>query len=78
MSVNTYALNISAFLLSKYFPIVSKIIGMSALLSLMSGACFLGILFVIFAMDETKGKNLDSMEREGGQSGSLPSSNNNV
>lgn len=61
MSINTYSLNISAFLMSKYFPIMSSMIGMHGCLSFMSGACILGMIFVIFVMEETKGRNLDSI-----------------
>lgn len=68
MSVNTYALNISAFLLSKYFPIISEMIGMHVFVFGMIVGCILGIFFVIYAMEETKGKNLDSIGRTTGQS----------
>lgn len=61
MVINNISLAISAFLMSKFFPIMSEIIGMHACLSFMSITCILGILFVISVMEETKGRNLDSI-----------------
>lgn len=62
MLINTLSLNISAFVISKYFPIMSEMIGLYGCLTIMSSCCIFGILFVIFVMEETKGKNLDSIE----------------
>lgn len=64
MSVNTLSMNIASFVISKYFPILSETIEMYGCLCIMSGTCILGILFVIFVLDETKGKSLDSIESE--------------
>lgn len=62
MSINSLSLNASAFLMGKYFPIMSDMIGMYGCLSFMSVACIFGIIFVTVVMEETKGKNLDSIE----------------
>lgn len=62
MSINTLAMYASSFVISKYFPIMCEMIGMYGCLSLMSAACILGIIFVIFVMEETNGRSLDSIE----------------
>lgn len=59
MSIKTISMNATAFVMSKSFPIVSETIGIYGCFSLMSGACILGIVFVIFVMEETNGRNLD-------------------
>lgn len=63
MVINNLSLAISAFLMVKSFPIMSEMIGMHGCLSFMSVTCILGIVFVIFVMEETKGRNLDSIGR---------------
>lgn len=79
MSINIVSLNVSAFVMSKYFPIVSEMIGMYGCLSLMSASCIFGIIFVVFVMEETKGRNLDSIGNATGRPvTTTPVSNSNV
>lgn len=63
MSMTSFFLNASAFLMAKYFPVMSEMIGMYGCLTFMSTACIFGIIFVAFVMEETKGKNLDPIGR---------------
>lgn len=78
MSVTTLSMNMASFVLNKYFPILSKSIGMYGCLCLMSVTCIFGILFVIFVMEETRGKSLDSIESARDQKEKpVPASNDN-
>lgn len=79
MSINILCLNLSAFFLSKYFPIMQEMIGLYGCLSFMSSACVFGILFVIFVMKETRGTNLDAIGADTGRpETTAPVANNNV
>lgn len=40
---------------------MSEIIGVYGCLTFMSGGCILGLIFVIFFMEETNGKDLDAI-----------------
>lgn len=62
ISVNTVAMNISSFVMTRYFPLMSSMIGLNGCLMVMAGICISGILFVIFVLEETNGKSLDSLE----------------
>lgn len=61
MTINIIFLNISGFLLSKYLPVMSETIGLYGWLSFMSAGCIFGITFVICVMEESRGRNLDSI-----------------
>lgn len=61
MMINILSLNVSAFLLGKFFPIMSEIIGLHGFLWFLSGGCICAIIFIIFFMEETRGRNLDSI-----------------
>lgn len=58
MVLYTLWYNIVAFLGDKYFPILLKMIHLHGCLSIFAVNCFLGILFVIFLMKETKGRSI--------------------
>lgn len=47
--------------MSKLFPIWCQIIQLYGCLALMAGGCILGTIFVIMLMEETKGRDLDSI-----------------
>lgn len=59
MTFTTITLNLSAFFMSKLFPIWCQNIHLYGCLALMAGGCILGTIFVILAMEETKGRDLD-------------------
>lgn len=61
MTITTITLNVIAFVTGKVFPIWCEIIRLHGCLALMAGVCALGILFVIFVMDETRGLDLDTI-----------------
>lgn len=47
--------------MSKVFPIWCEIIQLYGCLALMAGGCILGTIFVILVLEETKGRDLDSI-----------------
>lgn len=61
MTFTTISLNVFSFLISKLFPIWCEIIGLYGCLVIMAAISTIGIVFVIFVMEETKGRDLDSM-----------------
>lgn len=78
MSINTLSMNLASFVISKYFPILSEAIELHGCLAIMSGTCVLGIIFVIFAMKETRGTSLDSIESGKSQAKAAESNSNNT
>lgn len=77
MVINTFALTSASFLTTRYFPIMSEAIGMYGCLFFMASMCLLGILFVIFVMEETNGRNLDSIGTCRPETTASNTSNNN-
>lgn len=59
MTLTTITINVFAFIVTKYFPILSEVIQMHGCFTIMAFISLLGIFFVHLAMDETKGQNLD-------------------
>lgn len=59
MTLTTITINVFAFIVTKYFPILSEVIQMHGCFTIMAIISLLGIFFVHLAMDETKGQNLD-------------------
>lgn len=59
--MSTISSNIFAFTVIKSFPILSEIIEIYGCVAIMSVSSIFGIIFVVFAMDETSGKNLDAI-----------------
>lgn len=59
--MSTISSNIFAFAVTKSFPILCEIIEIHGCVTIMSVSSITGIIFVIFAMDETKGTNLDAI-----------------
>lgn len=56
-------LNIIAFVVVKMYPIVSEIIGLSNCCNIFGIFCLLSTIFMIFYTDETKGKELNEIEK---------------
>lgn len=56
---------------------MSEIIGVHGCLTFMSGGCILGLIFVIFVMEETNGRDLDAIGTNRPVT-SASDSNNNV
>lgn len=53
-----------AFVLLKYFPIVSDAIGLHICIAFFAFSSFCGLLFVIFGMPETKGKSFEEIQQK--------------
>lgn len=53
------AINIIAFVTVKVFPILSQIIHLNGCLVIFCVCCAFGVLFIVFCVDETKGKELN-------------------
>lgn len=52
-----------AFVLLKFFPVISEAIGMHSCVAFFAVASFMGTLFVVFVMPETKGKSFEEIQR---------------
>lgn len=56
-SVSTFYSGMNAFIVSKSFQPVSKMLGMYSTFWIFSAFCFSGVLFAIYVLPETKGKS---------------------
>jgi MFS transporter, SP family, xylose:H+ symportor len=64
VSVAVSALWIACFALTFTFPVLNRALGASGTFWLYAGICFVGFLFVLLRVSETKGKSLEQIERE--------------
>lgn len=64
VAIATFALWSANALLAFSFPIINKSIQISGSFWLFAGICVLGLIFIIFRTQETKGKTLEEIERE--------------
>jgi MFS family permease len=64
VSVSVSALWIACFALTFTFPSLNKAMGPSGTFWLYSGICFIGFLFILGQVSETKGKTLERIENE--------------
>lgn len=64
MAVCTSALWIASFLLTYTFPFLNKWLGIGGTFGLYAIICFLGFIFVLKRIPETKGKSLEQLEDE--------------
>lgn len=64
MAVATVALWLACFLLTYTFPILNKTLGTSGTFWLYGVICFLGFIFTLKKLPETKGKSLEEIEEE--------------
>lgn len=60
--MNTVSINILSFTMRKSYPILSEIYGISGYLTFLSLLCIFGAIFVAFAVEETKGRQLDTVD----------------
>jgi predicted MFS family arabinose efflux permease len=63
MAVATTALWIASFLLVIRFPVLNEALGTHGTFWLYAGICFLGFLFILKYLPETKGKTLEEVEK---------------
>jgi len=64
MSIAVGFLWIACFILTYTFPILNRDIGAAGTFWLYAGICGVGFLFLFFKLPETRGKSLESIERE--------------
>ncbi|MEA4937592.1 MAG: sugar porter family MFS transporter [Paludibacter sp.] len=64
MAVATAALWIASFLLTYTFPFLNSGLGTGGTFGLYAGICFAGFIFVLRYIPETKGKSLETLEKE--------------
>lgn len=64
LTVGTSSMSLFAFGLVITFPVLMEVIDMHGCMLIFAITCALGIIFVIFAVDETKGKTLDLLNKE--------------
>jgi sugar porter (SP) family MFS transporter len=64
MSVAVTALWIACFVLTYTFPILNQRLGAAGTFALYAGICFAGFIFIALKLRETKGRTLETLERE--------------
>jgi sugar porter (SP) family MFS transporter len=64
MSVAVTALWIACFVLTYTFPILNQRLGAAGTFALYAGICFAGFIFIALKLRETKGRTLETIERE--------------
>ena len=64
MAVATFALWAACFVLTYTFPLLNENLGASGAFWLYGGICVAGFIFVHKYIPETKGKSLESIEKE--------------
>lgn len=64
LTVGTVAINCCSFIVVKFFPLLIQIIHLYGCMFVFAGSCFVGLLYIILFMEETKGKNLDQLKQE--------------
>ncbi len=63
MAIATSSLWIASFLLVILFPVLNESLGAHGTFWLFAGICFLGFLFILKRLPETKGKTLEEVEK---------------
>lgn len=63
MTVGSVFLNMFSFIITKSFPILEQSFGLEMCLMVFCGSCALGILFAIVFVEETKGKELNDVDK---------------
>jgi sugar porter (SP) family MFS transporter len=64
MSVAVTALWIACFVLTYTFPMLNQRLGAAGTFALYAGICFAGFIFIALKLRETKGRTLETLERE--------------
>lgn len=58
------SISVFAFITLKTFPVITVNFGLFTTLWICAGVCVLGLLFAIFILQETKGKNLNAIAKK--------------
>lgn len=61
MAIIAFFINVITFLFVKLFPILLNIINLHGCLIIFGVGCIIGTIFVLFVLEETKGKSLDDV-----------------
>lgn len=64
LTIGMFTMNVTAFLLAWAFPILLDAIQLHGCMLIFSVSCAFGIIYVVFCVDETKGKQLDALTEE--------------
>lgn len=64
MAISTFFLWVSCFILTYTFPLLNELLGASGTFWTYGFICFLGFLFIRAYLPETKGKQLEEIEKE--------------
>ncbi len=64
MSIAVAFLWIACFILTYTFPLLNRSVGAAGTFWIYAGICLAGFLFLLFKLPETRGKTLESIERE--------------
>lgn len=64
LTIGTSSMSLFAFILVMTFPILMEIIDLQGCMLVFATTCALGIIFVSFVVEETKGKTLDRLNGE--------------
>jgi SP family sugar porter-like MFS transporter len=64
MALSTFFLWVACFLLTYTFPILNNWVGAAGIFWLYGGICLAGFLFIRSNLPETKGKTLETLEKE--------------
>lgn len=65
VSISVAALWVSSFVLTYTFPLLNRSIGTSGTFLTYGSVCFLGAIFILFFVPETKGRSLEEIEDAG-------------
>ncbi len=65
VSISVAALWVSSFVLTYTFPLLNRSIGTSGTFLTYGSVCFLGAIFILFSVPETKGRSLEEIEDTG-------------
>jgi hypothetical protein len=64
MALATFALWIACFILTYTFPLLNKSLGAAQTFWIYALICLFGFFFILMKLPETKGKTLESIEKE--------------
>lgn len=64
MAMASFMLWVACFVLTYTFPLLNSGMGAAGTFWIYAGICFIGLLFVLFKLPETKGKSLEEIEKE--------------
>lgn len=64
MSIATFMLWISSFLMTLFFPVINRAFGTAGVFWIFCGVCVVSFLVIFFRLPETKGKSLEEIQQD--------------